>query len=200
MNKFTTLAAVNRMFRGAGMFPISSIQDSTLNETQMAQDILKEVTLEYQLQGIYQNTFVRDLSPEEDTGHILLPAKTLFVQGFGQDRRSRFSVIGSTILRLYDIENETDVFDRKKKLRIVELTDFEDLPAAHQSAITDQAAVEFQQNTIGDAEQTQMLMQKAAMSRVQAAKYDIRSNNFNHLRTSQSNHGRRHLRTFRRWR
>jgi len=185
MQNLTTLEAVNRILRGSSEAPLSSLDEAPTNESLMALDLLKESDLQFQMQGIHGNMFVRVLEPNED-GHIELPANLITVEAWGCDISKDYSIIDGPVVRLYDIENETDEFSHPVEVRLIIKLDFESLPAPTQFSIVDEAARVYQQIVQGDPHADAMLREIRLFSRAVGKAYDIRAKRKNMFRHGRS--------------
>ena len=86
----TKLEAVNRILRAAREHPVSSLGSSTLNDTLLAEQILDEVLIREQMQGIHQNTTEASFDRRDSDGKVLLPTNTLQVKGWNQHVNRNF--------------------------------------------------------------------------------------------------------------
>jgi hypothetical protein len=179
----TKLEGVNRMLRAARERAVSSLGSTTLNDTLLAEQILDEHLMREQMNGLHVNTTNASFDRDAGDNTMKLPSNTLQVQGWNQDIHKNFfhkEVSGEVLLFDADETPATSDFsatgaDRSTVyLRLTQAMEFADLPAAHQFSIVDQAAVEYQQAVLGDTQLDSMLQARAARSRAEARKYDMR--------------------------
>lgn len=175
MGALTKLDAVNRILRAAGEYPVSTLAGSDINDTTLAESVLDEVSLKIQLQNVDFNYVQRTLSPDAD-GHIYLPDGTLGCEGAGADFGRRLTLKG---LQLYDLDNDTGVFDADVVCRVRYKLLFEELETPYQFWIADVAAVEYHNQTVGDPQANQVLVGIASESRRHARAHEIRSRQAN---------------------
>lgn len=174
MGALSKLEAVNRILRFAGEYPVSSLSSSGLNDTLVAERILDESVLHYQLPGQNFNTVVTTYSPD-NTGKIYIPDNTLWVDTNGSDLEKNIVQRGRNPTYLFDIDNNTDVFTDSLKIKIAIKLEFEDIPTADQFAVTDNAARIYQMTVVGDVNQDSVINEIGMMSRIQARSADMRS-------------------------
>ncbi len=157
MPQMTKLEAVNRMLRGAGEQPVSTLVDDGTNDVSVAVTILNETSTECQ----FHNSRVNTTLQRTVDNTILLSDNTLWVQTRDTDankhveRRGRF---------LYDVTNNRDTFTADLKVTISNERDFEDLTYAEQLEIADAAAREYQQRVVGDTTADGFLAERQARS------------------------------------
>jgi len=180
------LEAVNRILRGAMEHPVSTLGETTINDTLVAEQILDEVNQREQMVGFHVNTTDQTFIPDEDNDFkIVLPNNTLQVHGTNEwiDRsfahREEDSITllvdicppaGDPCVATTSFEGDTDGID----LRITTLVPFEDLPPQLQFSIVDQAAVEYQMVAHGGESLNIILEKRAARSRMIARAFDMR--------------------------
>lgn len=184
MGALTKLQAVNRMLRGAGESPVSTIEDDGVNDVAMAVAILDEATTMCQMDGSRSfNTEDTELVPDSN-GIIFINADTLAI-----DTRDDSSQIDIAIKgippRLYNLTDNTYVFESNLQVKQTILVPFEELPTAYQFEITDYAARVYQMQTLGDTTQDAVLGQIAMRSQIRARANEMRQVDSNFLKTSQ---------------
>lgn len=174
MGALSKLEAVNRILRFAGEYPVSSLSSSGLNDTLVAERILDEATLHYQLPGLNFNTVTKTLTPDTE-GKIYIPDDTIWVDSTGTDLDKNLVQKGRSPTYLFDADENTEVFTDPVKVKIVSKTPFEEMPTADQFAVTDAAARTYQMTVVGDVNQDALINEQYMMSRIQARAADIRS-------------------------
>lgn len=176
MGALTKLDAVNRILRAAGEYPVSTLAVTGSNDVTLAIQTLDEVALQCQVQGLNCNTVVRTILPD-NTGKIYIPDTTLHVDTVGTDEDRNVVQRGRNPTYLFDVDNNTDVFEIGVELniRIVAALPFEELPTAEQFEVADQAARMYQMATVGELAQDKILQEIAFMSRAKGRAQNMRS-------------------------
>ena len=191
MGYLTKLDAVNRILRGASENPVSSLEDTLINETLMAESVLDEINIKEQMVGLHNNTVVIEMEPDVDD-HIILPDTTLQVyawylpDGGKSSLEYRLSTQGDNPTYLFDVENNTIEFDESIVVKYTQLVDFDDLPTAQQFRITDMAAQVYQMAVQGDRMTNDMLQSIALHSRAVGRAADMREYRANAFLTGRS--------------
>lgn len=204
MGYLSKLDAVNRILRGSSENPVSSLIDTQINETLMAETVLDETSIREQMSGLHCNTVAIELEPEPDNT-IILPDTVLQVyswylpDGGKSSLDKNFATRGHNPTLLFDVKENTDQFDESQVVRYTLLLDFEDLPTAEQFRITDIAAQVYQMAVQGDNAVNQMLTQIALHSRALGRAHDIRTYRANSFLTGRSPGPKQIRLTPRRW-
>lgn len=185
MGALSKLEAVNRILRFAGEYPVSSLSSSGLNDTLVAERILDETTIQYQLPGQNFNTVVTTYSPDS-SGKIHIPDETLWVDTTSSHLNRNVVQRGRSPTYLFDLDNNTDIFEDTLKIRIAVKIDFQDMPTADQFSVTDTAARLYQMTVVGDATQDALIAETAFMSRAMARASDIRSRDWGFMSNLRS--------------
>jgi hypothetical protein len=169
MDRLSLLDAVNMVIRVAGEQPVQTLVTG-VNDTLVAQAIIAEHTLRWLTANhIMSNTFTDTWTPDSD-GHIALPANTLFVTA--TDRTINITQRDSDPVRLWNIDENTYVFDEALELQIVVGTPFDELPVPSQLAIVDSSRREYQMIMQGDTYMDTVLREDSVMSKAQARAKD----------------------------
>lgn len=157
------LEAVNIMLAGIGEAEVTSIEDETIEDAQMALSVLRQVSREFQSMGWHFNTDydypiavnVDNKIPYPVTAAHVDPVDTA---AYDLVKRGDF---------MYDRENRTFVFTAgtSVKFKVVWLLDFGDLPQAAREYITYRAARRFAKNVMGDEATVQFSTQDEQMAR-----------------------------------
>lgn len=202
-NRLTQLEAVNIVLRGARETPVSSLDTDNINEVLQALQILDEWDLDIQTNGLYTNTFQQDLTPDPTTGFIDLSPNVLYVTGWGRNIRRELNYIEENgTLRLFDIENNTTIFNTGDAqvtsmfIRVYMRLDFENgLTYKQQRWIVDESAREYQMVTVGSRSMDEALRVRAARSRAMARRENMTQMRPNMFNNSRSNLSRAQART-----
>jgi len=182
MGALTKLMAVNRMLRGSGESPVSTIVDDGVNDVTLAVSILDETTILYQIDRQSYNTQDYTLTPDSN-GYIYINSDTLFIDTRDDHADISISIKGSPP-RLYNLDDLTDVWTINLQVSQTILVPFEEIPTADQFAITDQAARIYQMQTLGDPQADAVLQNIEMRSRIKARANEIRQNDTSMLTNS----------------
>lgn len=182
MAALSKLDAVNRMLRASGEQAVSTLL-TTSGEALLAEQILDEMTLEYQLTGQVSNTFEMNLIPDA-AGEIAISNEVLHIDTVGEHTNVNVVPKGNNPTRLYWVSyrgepKNTYAFSELSlpkglRVRMVVRQAFIDLPAAQQVAIADEAARRYQMLTMADSTTDSMLRQRSMQARAIARADDMR--------------------------
>lgn len=191
-----TLTAVNTMLRVIGQVPVSSIPSSGLADSTMASEVLKEYTKELQTEGFDFNRQVRkELTPDVN-GHIFIELDPLVDESLVSAKSyypyRRFTTRGSAS-QLYDLDNQTYVFNKPVYVDIITAHKFDELPPSLQRYVLIRAARVFANRVIGSQEQNGYNAEDEARARAEWMQYVSNEDELNVL-SSSSGH---RLNTFR---
>ena len=190
MGMLTKLQAVNRMLRGSSEPPVESLTLSATNEALAAENLLDETRIYDQMAGLYVNTLVVNLVPDDTTTQIDLPDTTLNVIGgwwgegrmdtgedFPDNRDRNFVMRGFNPQQLFDLDRNSFLFPDDDNVTIMYslLIEYVDLPTAQQFRVVDHASRLYQMSVQGDPNMDQLLSQEAQISRAMARAADMRS-------------------------
>ena len=201
MGYITKTEAVNQMLLASGENIINDITSDGSIDTSVAEKILDNVTLEWQLRGIAENTSEKYYMPDSVTKKINLPNNCLHVELLSihltpqdVDGRPIQQILG--IIRdsaapggtytpiLYNITENTDVWvdpaggTKYRVLERVKLV-WGDMNTTTQQGIIDSAARMYQIYTQGDANVDKALAQREMTSRMRARAGDMYTKNRN---------------------
>ena len=176
MGALSKLDAINRILRASGEYPVSTLSVTGSNDVTLAIQTLDEITLQCQMTGLNCNTVEKDLLPDS-SGIIYIPDNTLAVDTTTTDYYRNIVQRGRTPTYLFDVDNNTNVFEIgvAVHVRITTSLEFEELPTPEQFEITDQAARMYQMATVGEMSQDKLLQEIAMMSRAKSRAADMRS-------------------------
>lgn len=176
MGALSKLDAVNRILRASGEYPVSTLTVTGSNDVVLAVQTLDEVAIQCQLTGLNCNTIIKTVLPDS-SGKIYIPDNTLAIDTVETDFSRNLVQRGRTPTYLFDVDNNTDVFEIGKEVyvKISVALEFEDLPTAEQFEITDTAARMYQMATVGEPQQDKLLQEMAFMSRLKSRAADMRS-------------------------
>ena len=146
--KTTELEAVNIMLSAIGEAPVSSLDNTSLEDVAVAVNILNETVVDVQSSGYHFN---RDynvaLLPDTD-GQINVGANVVSVDAspYGATQEVDVVLRGS---KLYDRENQTFVFSETVYADLITILSWDDLPQTARRYITVKAARRYQARVFG---------------------------------------------------
>jgi hypothetical protein len=164
MGAISELQAINHMLEAAGESLVADLDGSSGTDTTFAQQVLDRYRRDYQLRGISVNQFSVEIYPdangrlylptadEDDDGIIDAELHSSHTNADGYAIYAR--VQGRTQPKLYNVTDDTDIWDTTKKYRIqyTKLLKWDNLPTTLQRAIMASAARRYQATVMGDAE------------------------------------------------
>lgn len=159
----TELEAVNIILQTIGEAEVTSIEDITIEDAQMALSTLRQVSREFQSAGWHFNTdYDYPLTVNVDN-KIQYPVSAAHVDPMPDEskdlvKRGDF---------LYDRKNRTFTFDANTTVdcTVVWLLDFEDMPQTAREYVTYRAARRFAKNVMGDEATVQYSLQDEQQAR-----------------------------------
>lgn len=101
------LAAVNEILTRCGLGPVSSLDTAGRSDARLAEDVLDEVDIRIQGKGWSYNIREAEELTYDGSGFIQVPSGTIWIRSGGQDVWRDIVQIGG---KLYDRDNNTDVF------------------------------------------------------------------------------------------
>lgn len=163
MGYITRLQAVNQMLLASGENLVADLEGNSGIDTGIAETILDQVSLDFQLRGLANNKFTRKLNAQSGTKYILLPMAdadegdlisadlvSTHINSDGYTIRSR--VYNTTPPRLWNITDDTDIWEEGVDyyVEIIKYIPWEQLDTATQRAIMATAMRQYQIVTQGD--------------------------------------------------
>jgi hypothetical protein len=199
MGMITELEAVNFMLVNAGESPVTSLDVDTGIDVGIAQQLLDEASLDYQIRGLAQNWKYTELEPESD-GRIYLPTADADDDGIisvdllshhiaettgpnGESMYIMARVTGDDTPLLYNITDDTQYWDDDTyKVLIFRKLKWKHLDTVIQRAILAKAARRYQMFMQGDQEADLYLQDEEATYTYKAKganAHDRKANLFN---------------------
>ena len=180
----TELEAVNIILQTIGEAEVTSIEDITIEDAQMALSTLRQVSREFQSQGWHFNTdYDYELAVDGDS-KIPVPTTAAHVdpmpdENYDLVKRGDF---------LYDRENRTFVFPASTSVdcTVIWLLDFEDMPQTAREYVTYRAARRFAKNVMGDEATVQYSLQDEQQARANFVADEARRSDHNMVTGSWS--------------
>ena len=143
----TELEAVNLMLSAIGEAPVSSLNDPSLLDASLAQEVLDQTSIAIQTRGLHCNTDLKlKLTRDVTSNEINLPTNTAKVDS--SDVSAHRDVVQRGT-KLYDRDNHTFVFDEDITVDIVYLLNFDDLPQHVRRYVMTKASRRFQTRFMG---------------------------------------------------
>jgi hypothetical protein len=162
MGLITKLQAVNQMLLASGENLVADLDGDSGIDTGIAETILDQVSLDYQMRGMANNKIVKKFNPD-DNGYITLPTEDTQNEGLisvelvsshinSDNWLIRARLMNTTTPpRLYNITNDTDIWDDADYyIELVRKMPWENLDTPVQRAIMTTAMRQYQIITQGD--------------------------------------------------
>jgi len=203
MGYMTRLDAVNQMLIASGENIVSDLENQSGVDTSIAEFMLDQKIIDYQMRGLANNQINRTYSIESK-GEIELPQNTL--SGWltsthkNKDNKQIRGVIKGNPPYLYNFTDDTTLWDADTEYNVylVLKLEWEDMDTSVQKAIVMQAAREYQMMSQGDGDVDSYLAQLSLYYESQAKGSDNsqkRYNIFNGPENSISNAVNRQINT-----
>ena len=149
--KTTELEAVNIMLSAIGEAPVSSLENSSLEDVTVAKNILNETIVDVQTVGYNFNSEYNYKLTQDTDGNINVPNNAVYV-----DVSNKGSSVGKDLIlrgeRLYDRENQTYTFSESVYVDMTLILPWDELPQYARRYITIKAARRFQNRVLGATE------------------------------------------------
>ena len=149
------LDAVNVMLTSIGESPVNTL-GSGLQEAEIAEVVLDNVSRDVQSTGWHFNTEIRYKLPRNSNNEITIPSNAVKVDKTNLLRDYNIDVVERG-RKLYDRIGNKFTFDQDIEVDMVLLLQFEDLPEVARRYITLRAARTYQQRMIGNDTLSRML-------------------------------------------
>lgn len=165
------LGAVNIMLAGASEQSVNTLVDDGINDSDVAQDILNHEINKVFGKGWDFNTITKILSPDVN-GNIAITVNYLRIDGENRDYGRRLTVRSNL---LYDLDDDTDVFERDVEVRITQNLEFLDAPMHIRYYIAHRSARIYQMKANQDLEADVILRKEEADAWEEAKKNDAKT-------------------------
>lgn len=146
--KTSELEAVNIMLSAIGEAPVSSLENSSLEDVTVAKNILNETIVDVQTVGYNFNSEYNYQIIQDTDGFLNVPNNAVYV-----DVSNRGSSIGKDLVlrgeRLYNREKHTFVFSESVYVDMTLILPWDDIPQYARRYITIKAARRFQNRVLG---------------------------------------------------
>lgn len=174
----TTLDTVNSMLALMGELPVNSLEDEhPLVPSAMAD--LAEANAIVQADMWWFNVEYPTLIPQDGTGQLLIPSDAAQVDSLTE--YPRLAVRG---IRVYNLDEVTDVFTSPLRVRLHRILPFDDVPIQARAHIAARAKLTFQLNLDGDQIKAEQLNAAVRETYARLNAEHIRSANTNMLKRS----------------
>jgi len=203
MGYISKTEAVNQLLLASGESIVSDLTTDASVDTSICEKILDNISLEWQLRGIMENTLESYYLPQDTPGEpdtddrIILKTNCLAAEllsehltsgaGLSITQRPQQRIVG--IIKnvgtggnyspiLYNITEGKDTWDNPiggRKYRVLEklLLEWEELSTVNQQGVVDQSARQYQIYTQGDANVDKALGERSQYGRIRARSADI---------------------------
>jgi hypothetical protein len=187
----TELDAVNEMLLAIGQAPVNTLEVAGIRDVSVARLQLTNVNRELQVAGHKFNTHVVTLSRRID-GHILIPSDALQVDPVDPavDAIMQVDVNDGGARKLFDVRNETYVWEKPVQVEVIRLLSFEALPQYARNYITAVAARRFQASVVGSDQLDRQLEKREAAAYAALRKAELLAQDNNIIRDAAIRHGR----------
>lgn len=161
MGIYSYTDAVNHMLLSSGEHLVSSLNNDSGVDTQVAEFILNQTIKAMVMRGVANNRYVTEITPNGQD-QIVLPSNACYAQVVEPLYDPTTGEVIQTTLksnptRLFNITKQTDVFTKALKVEIIVLLGdennnygWDDIDSPLQRSIMEMAAREYQMTTQGD--------------------------------------------------
>ena len=172
--KTSKLKAVNTILSNIGQAPTNSL-DIANPMVALAQNILDDVSTDVQSEGWTFNSEQQyPFTPDASTKEIAIPVNILQIDS---PHPARLDVVVRQN-KLYDRANHTYRWDESKKLNVVWLLEWEDLPEAAKQYISIRAANLFAMRATGSAEVAKYSEREEGSARAALIQYECEQGDY----------------------
>ena len=197
MGLITKLEVINQMLLTSGENLVSDLDNSSGIDTGIAETILNQCSLDFQIRGMANNKCTRKLNPTAE-GYLLLPtsdgdeeglisAELLSYHSNTDGYRIKTRLIMSSPARLWNITDDTDVFiTADYYIEFITKLLWENLDTPIQRAIMASSVRHYQALTQGDATADQLLAYQESLFSIKGKAADINDKNHNIFTTGDS--------------
>jgi hypothetical protein len=199
MGFITKLQAINQMLLAAGESPVADLIESSGIDTGIANTILEQASLDFQMRGLANNKILRKLTPDS-SGKILFETGDSDEEGIiSVDLMSRHLnddgiVIIAKLLhdippRLYNYTDETDIWKSTETyyVEVIKKVAWEHLDTNIQRAVMATAMRQYQIAVQGDGEADRYLQYNEQLYGLKGRASDIHQKKRNIFRTGDLN-------------
>ena len=184
MGFITRLQAVNQMLLTSGENLVSDLEDASGIDTGIAQNILEQCSLDFQMRGMANNKCIRKMLINS-SGYLLLPSGDGDEEGViatelisyhqnSDGDQIRIRMLSASPSRLWNITDDTDVFvEADYYVEFIMKLLWENLDTSVQRAILSSAMLTYQILTQGDGEADAYLNQQEQIFNAKGRAADV---------------------------
>jgi hypothetical protein len=177
----TKLEAINAILRRLGLTPVAALDTGGISTQAQVERYLDDADRACQAKGWHFNTRYNVELAQDGQGKIAVPASTYRIDTDGADSDTDVSVVGGF---LYDLGNNTDVFNRNVRVTYVAQTAFTDLPQTFADYVITEAAYNYNRAHKKDSALDGMLRDEAVRRMSEAKREDDSRADVNVLNTA----------------
>lgn len=198
MGFITKLQAINQMLLAAGESPVADLINNSGIDTGIAEIILEQASLDFQLRGLANNKIIRKFNPDQNEKIIfdsqdsdeegIISAELVSLHLNTEGRRIEAKVLNDDPPKLYNYTDDTDnwtsgdyYIEVTKKLR------WEHLDTAVQRAIMATAMRKYQMSLQGDGDVDSYLALNEQLFNIKGRSFDINYKKRNIFKTGDMN-------------
>ena len=205
MGFITKLQAINQMLLAAGESPVADLENNSGIDTGVAETILEQASLDFQLRGLANNKLIRKLNPNSN-GRILLSVGSdtdeegiLSADLMSLHLNTNNEVIVAKVyndgtgasgsVKLYNFTDDTDIWTTGVDyyVEIIKKLKWEHLDTASQRSIMSTASRHYQILTQGDPAADQFLAMQEQVFNIKGRAADINDKKRNIFRDGDAN-------------
>ena len=205
MGFITKLQAINQMLLAAGEAPVADLTNNSGIDTGIADTILEQASIDFQLRGLANNKIIRKFNPDSsgkiyfdvgaDTDEEGIMSADLMSLHLNSDNQQIVAKVfndgtgSANSIKLYNFTDDTDVWTTgiDYYIEIVKKLKWEHLDTACQRAILASAARNYQILTQGDPAADQFLSYQEQMFNIKGKAADINDKKRNIFKDGDAN-------------
>jgi len=205
MGFITKLQAINQMLLAAGEAPVADLTNNSGIDTGIADTILEQASIDFQLRGLANNKIIRKFNPDSsgkiyfdvgaDTDEEGIMSADLLSLHLNSDNQQIVAKVfndgtgSANSIKLYNFTDDTDVWTTgiDYYIEIVKKLKWEHLDTACQRAILASAARNYQILTQGDPAADQFLSYQEQMFNIKGKAADINDKKRNIFKDGDAN-------------
>jgi len=205
MGFITKLQAINQMLLAAGEAPVADLTNNSGIDTGIADTLLEQASIDFQLRGLANNKIVRKFNPDssgkiyfdvgadtDEEGIMSADLMSLHLNSDNQQIVAKMFNDGTgsaNSIKLYNFTDDTDVWTTgiDYYIEIVKKLKWEHLDTACQRAILASAARNYQILTQGDPAADQFLSYQEQMFNIKGKAADINDKKRNIFKDGDAN-------------
>ena len=205
MGFITKLQAINQMLLAAGEAPVADLTNNSGIDTGIADTILEQASIDFQLRGLANNKIVRKFNPDSsgkiyfdvgaDTDEEGIMSADLMSLHLNSDNQQIVAKVfndgtgSANSIKMYNFTDDTDVWTTgiDYYIEIVKKLKWEHLDTACQRAILASAARNYQILTQGDPAADQFLSYQEQMFNIKGKAADINDKKRNIFKDGDAN-------------